>query len=170
MKAIDFRYDILPLKDKLFRLVLRITLSRAEAEDITQDVLLRTWERRDTLTNVQNIEAYVLTTGRNLALDRLRSRDTQTLSFDESQTDAPDTSPTPQERLEQDERLSRVAKIFNDLPEAQRTILQLRDIEGKTTAETAEIMGITEENAKVTLFRARQALRKRFQKNEQNGL
>ena len=49
MKTIDFRYDLLPLKDKVFRLALRITLNREEAEDITQDTLLKAWERREEL-------------------------------------------------------------------------------------------------------------------------
>lgn len=60
MKTIDFRYDLLPLKDKVFRLALRITQSREEAEDITQDTLLKAWERREELAGVKSIEALSL--------------------------------------------------------------------------------------------------------------
>ena len=52
MKTIRFRDDILPLKDKLFRLALRITLHREEAEDIVQDTLLKVWEKRDTWSQI----------------------------------------------------------------------------------------------------------------------
>ena len=61
MKKLSFRDDVLPLKDKIFRLALRITLSRAEAEDIVQDVLIKVWNRRDDLAEVDSIEAYSLT-------------------------------------------------------------------------------------------------------------
>lgn len=55
MKKLSFRDDVLPLKDKIFRLALRITLSRAEAEDIVQDVLIKVWNRRDDLAEVDSI-------------------------------------------------------------------------------------------------------------------
>ena len=58
MQEISFRKDILPLKDKLFRLALRITLDRAEAEDVVQDVLLKAWDKRDEWTDLLSVEAY----------------------------------------------------------------------------------------------------------------
>ena len=51
MQTLDFRRDILPLKDKLFRLALRITFDRAEAEDIVQETMIRVWSKRDSVTN-----------------------------------------------------------------------------------------------------------------------
>ncbi len=170
MKVIDFRYDLLPLKDKLFRLALRITLDTAEAEDVVQDTLLRVWNRRDELAGVQSLEAYCLTVCRNLALDRSQKREAANLSLDEAAADPPDSTLRADERLEHDERLRRVHELFNRLPLAQRTVMQLRDIEGKSYREVADIMGITEENVKVTLFRARQAIRKQYEKIENYGL
>ena len=70
MRQIDFRYDLLPLKNRLFRLALRITLDHAEAEDIVEDTLLRVWSKRDELEEVENLEAFCLTICRNLALER----------------------------------------------------------------------------------------------------
>ena len=57
MKTMDFRTDVLPLKDKIFRLALRITLDRQEAEDITQETLIKVWEKRDEWHQIQNMEA-----------------------------------------------------------------------------------------------------------------
>ena len=170
MKAIDFRYDLLPLKDKLFRLALRIALDSAEAEDITQDTLLRVWGRREELAGLQSIQAYCLTVCRNLALDRSQKREAANLSLEEARLDAPDPALRADEQLERDERLRRVHELFNRLPSAQRTAMQLRDIEGKSYREVADIMGITEENVKVTLFRARQAIRKQYEKIDNYGL
>ena len=95
MKIIDFRHELLPLKDKMFRLALRITLNRAEAEDVTQDILLRVWEQRESLGELRSLEAYVLTAVRNLALDRVAKTDNANVSLDDVQTDAFDSAPRP---------------------------------------------------------------------------
>ena len=57
MKEIDFREDLLPLKNKLYRLALRITLDTAEAEDVTQDTLIRVWTKREELGALNSLEA-----------------------------------------------------------------------------------------------------------------
>ena len=63
---------------------------------------------------------------------------------------------TPYDRLAQNEQIQLVHRLVNELPERQRTIMQLRDVEGKRYKEIADILQITEEQVKVTLFRARQ--------------
>ena len=74
MQEISFRNDILPLKDKLFRLALRITSDRAEAEDVVQETLIRVWNKRDEWTQFGSVEAYCLTVARNLAIDRAKGK------------------------------------------------------------------------------------------------
>ena len=170
MKEIDFRYDLLPLKNKLFRLALRITLDSAEAEDITQDTLIRVWTKRNELKEIDSLEGYCMTICRNLALDRHEKKNAQNLSLEDTTVDAADNTLQPDEKLEHDEKLERVHKLFNSLPEKQRTALQLRDIEGRTYKETAGIRGETEENINVLIFRARQAIRKKYEKIENYGL
>lgn len=170
MKIIDFRHELLPLKDKMFRLALRITLNRAEAEDVTQDILLRVWEQRESLGELRSLEAYVLTAVRNLALDRVAKTDNANVSLDDVQTDAFDSTPRPDEDMEQQESLKRVREIMSGLPEAQRTALQLREIEGHSYRETADIMNVSEANVKVLIFRARQAVKNQIDKIENYGL
>ena len=170
MQDIDFRYDLLPLKNKLFRLALRITLDSAEAEDVTSDTLIKGWNKREELRGVESIEAYCITVCRNLALDRHEKKEAQNLSLEANEIDAADNSFTPDEQLERDEKLRKVHELFNQLPERQRTIMQLRDIEEKSYREIATIMGVSEEVVKVTLFRARQAIRKQYDKIENYGL
>ena len=170
MQDIDFRYDLLPLKNKLFRLALRITLDSAEAEDVTSDTLIKVWNKPEELRGVESIEAYCMTVCRNLALDRHEKKEAQNLSLEAYEIDAADNSFTPDEQLERDEKLRKVHELFNQLPERQRTIMQLRDIEEKSYREIATIMGVSEEVVKVTLFRARQAIRKQYDKIENYGL
>lgn len=169
MKKVSFRNDVLPLKNQLFRLALRITLSREEAEDIVQDTMIKVWDKRYEWSNIDSIEAYSLRICRNLSLDRLKKRDNQNDSFEEGQLDTVHTS-TPQDRLIDQDRLRVVKEIVDSLPEKQRSCMQLRDFEGKQYKEIADILGITEEQVKVNIFRARQAVKQRFQKIEQYGL
>ena len=134
MQEISFRNDILPLKDKLFRLALRITSDRAEAEDVVQETLIRVWNKRDEWTQFGSVEAYCLTVARNL------------------------------------ERMALIHRLINELPEKQRLIMQLRDMEGKSYKEIAVVLSLTEEQVKVNLFRARQKVKQRFIDIEGYGL
>ncbi len=170
MKEISFRNDVLPLKNKLFRLALRITLNREEAEDIVQETLIKVWNARDKWQQLDSIEAYSLTVARNLSLDHLRKMDNQNASLEDEKAERPDTTSTPSERMIQQDKLDIVRRIINTLPEKQRSCLQLRDIEGKPYKDIANIMDITEDQVKVNIFRARQNIRQRFQQFDRYGL
>lgn len=164
MHKISFRDNILPLKDKLFRLALRITFDSSEAEDIVQDTLIKVWGKRDEWQQIESIESYCMTITRNLAIDRSQKMEARNMELTPEAQEMPDTL-TPEKLFEQDEQLRLIHQAINSLPEKQRTIVQLRDIEGKSYKEIAEILGITEEQVKVNLFRARQRI-----KTEINGI
>lgn len=171
MKKISFQNDVLPLKNKLFRLALRITLNREEAEDVVQDTMIKVWNARDRWQEFDSIEAYSLTIARNLSLDRIKKMDNQNDSLEEQTTERLDeTSSTPSERMIQKDKLNIVRNIINELPEKQRSCLQLRDIEGKSYKEIADILSITEDQVKVNIFRARQTVKQRFQQFDSYGL
>ena len=129
---------------------------------MVQDTLLKLWERRQDLNNINSLEAYALTTCRNIALDRIALKEKQNISLDDSNADTPADEPTMQDRVEKEESLSKLRRLIDKLPEQQRSVLQLRDIEGLSTRKTAEIMHMTEEAVKVNLFRARQMLKQKY--------
>ena len=145
MKEISFRNDVLPLKDKLFRLALRITLNREEAEDIVQDTLIKVWNSRNKMEN-------------------------QNGSLEDEKTERPDATSNPSERMIQKDKLDIVKRMIDELPEKQRSCIQLRDIEGKAYKDIALILGITEEQVKINIFRARQTIKQRFQQFDKYGL
>ena len=168
---INFREDVLPLKNKLYRLALRITLDTREAEDIVQETMIRVWNKREELDKIESIEAFSLTVCRNLALDQIAKKEAQNKSLDESYDNTPDTSSfSPLQSLSLDDKRLWVMKLFNKLPEKQKSVMQLRDIEGKSYKEVAAVLGITEEQVKVNLFRARQYIRTEFEKIDSYGL
>ncbi len=159
----DFQHDILPLKNIIFRTALRIVLNREEAEDIVQDTLLKLWERRDELEKVENLESFALTAARNLAIDRKEKRENLTISFDDETHDRPDEGQgSSDSQLVKKETRGFIDSIINALPEKQRTILQLRDIEGNTYKEIATALSISESDVKVTLFRARNEIKEKI--------
>ena len=169
MKKISFRDDVLPLKNRLYRLALRITLNAAEAEDTVQDTLIRVWEHRDEWEQIQNIEAYALTVCRNIALDTAGKAGHGNVQLSTINLSA-DSQLLPDESQEKQERLSLVRKLMDTLPEVQRSIMQLRDIEGKTYQEIANILQLSESQVKVYLHRARTSIRQQAEKIEKYGL
>jgi RNA polymerase sigma-70 factor (ECF subfamily) len=178
MKNIDFRPDVLPLKNELYRLALRITLNPAEAEDVVQETMLKVWNRRDSWAEIESMEAFCLTICRNLALDRQKRADNQTAQFalrhepqdHQGGTDVADTAANPEEQAVERDRVQLVRRLINGLPEKQRSCMQLRDVEGKPYKEIAEVLGITEQQVKVNIFRARQTIRQKYLETEKYGL
>ena len=170
MKKVSFRNDVLPLKDILYRLALRITLDSAEAEDIVQDTLIRIWNRREQWDEIENMEAFALTICRNLALDRAEKQENNHLELDEQRMERADQAPTPLDHAQQHDRIKLVRQLVDSLPEKQRSCVQLRDFEGKPYKEIADILGITEQQVKVNIFRARQTIKQRFKQIDDYGL
>ena len=162
MQELSFRNDILPLKDKLFRLALRITFDRAEAEDVVQETLIRVWNKRDEWSQFGSIEAYCLT----VASER---KDSRTVELTLEMEQASDAS-SPYEKLVNKERMTLIHRLMNKLPEKQRLIMLLRDVEGKSYKEIAAVLNLTEEQVKVNLFRARQKVKQTFIDIEGYGL
>ena len=165
---LDFQHDILPLKNIIFRTALRIVLNREEAEDIVQDILLKLWERRKELDKVENLEAFARTTARNLAIDRKEKMDNLHVTLDYQVHDRTDEGQSSNDNLLMaQEKDSFIANAINSLPEKQRSIFQLRDIEGKTYKEIATMLNSTESDVKVSLFRARNEIKEKIIQKKQ---
>lgn len=170
MKNISFRNDVLPLKNVLYRLALRITLNREEAEDIVQDTLIKIWNRRDDWQNIGSIEAFSLTICRNLALDKIKKAGSDNRPIGDEDAGSADTASNPYERMIQKDRVEQVRRIIDTLPEKQKSCMQLRDFEGKSYREIASVLGMTEEQVKINIFRARQTVKQKYKEIDKYGL
>lgn len=158
---------------------MRITLNRADAEDIVQETMLKVWNKREQWQEIESIEAFCITICRNLALDRQKRMGLHNATIVDAGADeasggvaVPDTSyhANPEEQAVQRDRVALVRKLMQLLPEKQRTCMQLRDVEGKAYKDIAKVMNITEQQVKVNIFRARQTIKQKFTENEQYGL
>ena len=102
----------------------------------------------------------------------MKRMDNQNQSLIEGEHDAPDSSysSNPEEQAMQQDRLALIRRLIDSLPEKQRSVMQLRDVEGKSYKEIAKIMAISEDQVKVNIFRARQTIRQKFIETEEYGL
>ncbi|MDR1784051.1 MAG: RNA polymerase sigma factor [Dysgonamonadaceae bacterium] len=172
MSTDKFHDIILPLKNKLFRLALSIVHDRRESEDIVQDVLLKLWTKKEEWKEIDNLEAYCFRATRNLAFDRIaaaNSRLTESIDLSNESATFVDKE-TPQMQLIRKEQLSLIEQCVEDLSENQKLVFQLRDIEGMSYKEIAEIADITEELVKVSLFRARKKIREQLSNLDNYGI
>ncbi len=157
----DFKTKILPIKNRLYRFALGIVGQPAEAEDVVQEVFIKLWNQRNQMDAISNIEAWCITATRNLSIDKLRSKH-QRLQPIAAGFDLHDQSATPYEAVVTNDVFDRVRSLLNHLPEKQRDIMRLRDIEGLSYQEISEALNVPMEQVKVYLFRARKAIREGF--------
>jgi RNA polymerase sigma-70 factor (family 1) len=165
MNLEQFTSDILPIKNKLFRFAMRIVNHAAEAEDVVQEVFIKFWNNRQQMETIQNKEAWCITATKNLSIDKLRSKHRR-LQPMKAGFDLHDHSATPCQAAVTHDVFDQVKKLMNELPEKQRDIMHLRDIEGMTYQEIAGTLGLPLDQVKVYLSRARKSVREAFTKLE----
>ena len=156
-----FHRIILPLKDKLFRLAWSIVRDSAEAEDIVQDIFLKLWTKNGEWDEIENLEAYCFRATKNLAFDRIESLTIRRAESIPSETEARSLADyaTPLFKLVETERSTLFYRCIDELPENQKLVFQLREIEGMSYKEIAEALEISEDLVKVSLFRARNKMK-----------
>ena len=157
MNQNEFIQIITPFKDKLFRLARRMLVSTEEAEDATQEVLVRLWNKNNDLERYNSVEALAMTMTKNYCLDQLKSKRAGNLKI--VHNNFTDRTPSLQQMVEDDDSLNWVGKIIDKLPEQQRLIVQMREIEQYEFAEIAQILDMNETAIRVSLSRARKTIR-----------
>jgi len=155
----------------VYNLALRLMNDRQEAEDVLQETFISAFRALDRFEGRSQLSTWLYRIAYNAAMMRLRKHQAPTKSLDEPR-ETEDGEIMPQqlvdwtaapERLLLDQELRGMLNAaLATLPETLRTVFVLRDIEGLSTAETAETLGLTQTNAKVRLHRARLALRERL--------
>ncbi len=154
-----FQQQITRLTDPLFRFALWRLGRREEAEDAVQDTFLRIWEMRDSLSKYDRLDYLAFRILRNLCIDRARKRKLDIKDWPKNLDLATDLQ-SPHRKIELREELMAVEKAARALPEQQKTILFLRNIEGYSTKEVAEMLEMKVNTVEVKLSRARKGLRK----------
>lgn len=167
MEQKEFLNTILPCKDTLYRLAKRLLVSSDEAEDAVQEVFLKLWKGRDKIDNYRSPEAFAVTMTKNYCLDRLKSRQASNLKIVHSNYKNTDNL---ERDVEANEGVELVTKIMQTLPEKQKMIMQLRDIEQFEFAEISQMLEINETAIRVALSRARKVVREQLIKQYNYGV
>lgn len=168
MTQSEFLDTVLPFKDKLYRLAKRLLISAEEAEDATQEVLLKLWAGKKQMARYKNVEAFAMTMTKNFCLDRLKSKQSSNLKLVHS--NYADDEASLQRQVESRNSVEWVERIMAELPEQQRMILQLRDVEDYDYEEIEKMLDMKPTAVRVALSRARKAVRDKLLEKHRYGI
>lgn len=163
MVARDFKIKVLPVSKKLLRFATHFLKDEDEAKDVVQDVFLKLWQKRDTLAEIENIEAFAMRMTRNRCLDVIRANKVVPI---DAETDRKMKAETVDvhSKIELSESANQIKMLIGKLPDIQRTVMHLRDIEELSYEEIAEATDIKVNAIRVNLSRARKKVREEFLK------
>ncbi|MDO6760042.1 RNA polymerase sigma factor [Tamlana sp. 2_MG-2023] len=168
MTQTEFLHIVTPFKDKVFRLAKRLLVSTEEAEDATQEVLIKLWKNKAKIKAYKNVEAFSMTMTKNYCFDKLKSKQSQNLKIVHSNYE--DKQTALQKQVELNDSLTWVEKIIENLPEQQRLIIQLRDIEAYDFDEIAKMLDMNQTAVRVALSRARKTIREKLTHTHNYGI
>jgi RNA polymerase sigma-70 factor (ECF subfamily) len=152
----------------IYRLALRMMGNEADAEDVLQETFLSAFKSIDRFEGRSSLSTWLYRIASNAALMRLRRNEPEQVSVDEPvERDDGEMMPRqffdfcclPEEDLLREEAREQMKQAIDDLPPTLRSVFVLRDIEGLSTAETAEALDLSESAVKSRLMRARLKLR-----------
>ncbi|MDR3061894.1 MAG: sigma-70 family RNA polymerase sigma factor [Dysgonamonadaceae bacterium] len=155
----QFKSDIISQRQKLLAVAWRMLANEADAEDAVQEVFLRLWSIRGQLDTISNPGGFAMQTTKNICIDKLRMQRTTVdpenvfLGFEEK---------TPYHDTEKQDSVGIVRRIIDNLPELQRKIIMMRDVEGYELQEIADITGSQTNAVTMNLSRARKKVRDEF--------
>ena len=168
MKQTEFLNIVLPFRDKLFLMAKRLLVSTEEAEDATQEILIKLWSKKNKMESYNNVEAFAMTMTKNFCLDRLKSKQAGNLKL--VHTNYTDASSSLQSELEAKDSISWVERIMAELPEQQKMVLQLRDVEQYEYEEIEKLLDMKPTAIRVALSRARKTVREKLMEKHNYGI
>jgi len=168
MKQSEFLNIVLPFKDKVFRLAKRLLVSTEEAEDATQELFFKLWRNKNKIKDYKNIEAFAMTMTKNYCYDRLKSKQASNLTLVHSNYKEKETSLDKQ--VEYRDSVNQVHELIEKLPEQQKIIIQLRDVEQYDFDEICKMVQMKPTAVRVALSRARKTIREQLIKKHNYGV
>ena len=168
MTQSDFLKSVLLFKDKVFRLAKRLLVSTEEAEDATQELYFKLWKNKEKLAEYKNVEAFAMTMTKNYCFDRLKSKQASNLTLVHSNYKEKDTA--LEKKLEYRDSVNQVHRLIESLPEQQKLVIQLRDIEDYDFEEIGKMLDLKPTAVRVTLSRARKTIREKLIKQHSYGV
>ncbi len=154
MTASEFKNTYLPFQGTMYTVAFRILGNAQDAEDLVQETYMKLWQKRDSMSHECNLKAYCVTLTRNMCIDRLRRTHLMIVEAEPQEGDAP-KGDSVEDSFIFNESEAALMGIIGLLPERQRRIMLMRDVEGIGYADIAAATGLSEVNVRVMLSRAR---------------
>jgi RNA polymerase sigma-70 factor (ECF subfamily) len=164
MTRTDFIDLVQQLSRKLYGYAFRILRNQEEAEDAVQEIFIKLWNMGEKLNEYKSVDALVITMTKNYCIDQIRKQKNIYNDEQNNQDQAYATSPTPYEQLESKETNDILTTIINTLPDTFRILIRLKEIEGLSYEEIAEITDQNINTLRVTLSRARRRIKDEYNK------
>jgi len=161
----EFQKQVIPMGDKMYRIALRLLGDSETAKDVIQELYLKLWEIRAELHKMNSIDAFACTILKNKCLDKLRLQK-DTVDVDILKT----IGNNPEAAFEMEEGVVTIRKLMQKLPEKQRTIMQMRDIDSCTFEEIALLVDTSVNNVRVQLCIARKWIKEELMKVYNYGI
>lgn len=168
MNVVEFKQCFLPCSSKMYVVAWRLTGNVQSAEDLVQETFLKLWTKRDSIDNVGNAEAYCISMLKHIFCDRHRIRHIETVGTSVECLLTSDDGGMA-ERLDFADESEQVMTLIDKLPEQQRQIITMRDIDGMSFGEIEVCTGLSVGNVRVVLSRARKQIREKFKKIREYG-
>jgi len=168
MTELEFIHTVKNIEDRMYRLAKSILISEDEAADAVQEICAKLWTKRKQLSSVTNKEAYFMRAVKNYCLDRLKSKQAKETRYDLISFKTQSFS--SEKKYEKKEAYNLILDLLKALPEKQRMIVQLRDIEGYKFEEISKILEMKENAIRTALSRARKSLKEALLKQYEYGL
>ena len=159
MEQKEFETLIRRIRPRLHHEALRLLCDSDEAEDATQDAVLKLWSMRQQLEAYRSVEALAVVMVRRRALSRHRAVSIPLADWREAEASGDET---PETTLISREEEAKLMRLIATLPDAQQTVLRMKHIDGLDTSEIARITGSSEEAVRQNLSRARRRIMQLF--------
>ncbi len=166
----EFTRSVLVHKNKMYRFALSFMKNEHEAKDVVQDVMMKLWETRAELEDKLNLEAWCLSLTRNKSLDKIKRVGRKMKSnLDDVGMKLVSANSSPETYTIEKDTMQKVSDAVMSLPEKQKAVFQLRDVEGFSYLEICDTLNMDMTQVKVYIFRARKAIRERLEKMNSYG-
>ena len=153
-----FKNTVFCLKDEMYRFAKRFVISSDEAEDVVQDLMMKFWQKKEEIANLGNLKSYAMKSVKNECLNRLKHENVK-MGFADFEKNRPESH-----EVEANNMKEQIIGFINQLPEKQKAVIHLKDVEDFDIAEISAILEMEQNAVRVNLMRARQKVKEKIQK------
>ncbi len=158
MNQETFKNTVFVLKDEMYRFAKRFLVSSDEAQDLVQDLMMKFWQKKDELAGL-NIKSYALKCVKNECLNKLKHETVKQnfQNFADFQLHRSELY-----KMEVNNLKEKIINFINELPEKQKMVIHLKDVEEYEVSEISEVLEMEENAVRVNLMRARQKVKEQI--------